>query len=116
MKLPLLFLAVLTVVAGFVPFAEYVSVDGIPREMHLHLLFSIAPVSVALAGILLAGLFYYRESNYPDKVVASVGNFYRFALHKFILMSFISSSPKVSSSGLLAVLLPGLTGILLTAP
>lgn len=85
MKLPLILLAILTVVAGYVPFAEFVSVDGKPRAMHLHLIFSIAPVSVAIAGILLAGLFYYRESNYPDKVVASVGNFYRFALNKFYI-------------------------------
>lgn len=85
MKMPLVLLAILTVVAGFVPFAEFVSVDGVPRRMHLHLIFSIAPVLVAMSGILLAGVFYYRESAYPDKVVASFGNFYRFAFHKFYI-------------------------------
>ena len=85
MMLPLLVLGAMTVGAGFLPFSEYVTTDGVPRDMHLHLTFSIAPVLTALAGILFAMSMYRRESDKPAKMAAAFGNLYNWAYRKFFI-------------------------------
>ena len=54
MYLPLVFLALVTCVAGFIPFGEFVSVNG--EAYHIHLDWSVATTSiiVAVAAIALA--------------------------------------------------------------
>ena len=54
MKLPLVILAILSVLAGFIPFGEYVSSDRTALESHFDPMFSIAPVAFGVFGILLA--------------------------------------------------------------
>lgn len=83
MKLPLILLAICTLVAGFIPFGEFVSVDGKALESHFNISFSIAPVSLALAGILIAMLMYKRESNKPQQVATALGGLYKAAYKKF---------------------------------
>jgi NADH-quinone oxidoreductase subunit L len=83
MKLPMVLLAVCTVAAGFIPFAQYVSSDGIALETHLHIAFSIAPVLMALAGIGLAIYLFLRENECPEKWSASLGGIYQTAKKKF---------------------------------
>jgi len=85
MKLPLIVLGILTVVVGFVPFASFVTPTGIPAHGHLHLMFSITPVLLALAGIGIAYMLYYRENNRPQKISVSLGVFYRAAYRKFYI-------------------------------
>lgn len=85
MKFPLILLAVLTIVAGFVPFGKYVSSDGKSLETHLHLLFSIAPVAVGLAGIALAAYLYKNESGRPAAIAHSLGAVYKSAYQKFYI-------------------------------
>jgi NADH-quinone oxidoreductase subunit L len=83
MKLPLIILAVLTVIAGFVPFGDFVTPTGKPAHGGLHLLFSVGPVLIALTGISLAWMLYYRESEKPAKIATAMGGFYRTAKSKF---------------------------------
>ena len=85
MKLPLVILAILTVVTGFVPFAGWVTATGIPSSMELHLAFSIAPILLAVTGILVAYIFYFRESEKPEKVAQTFGGFYNAAYSKFYI-------------------------------
>lgn len=85
MKFPLILLAVLTIVAGFVPFGEYVSSDGKPLETHLHILFSIAPVAIALSGIALAAYMYKNENERAIAVSNKLGGFYKSAYQKFYI-------------------------------
>jgi NADH-quinone oxidoreductase subunit L len=85
MKFPLILLALLTVVAGFVPFGEYVSSDGKPLETHLHILFSIAPVGVALAGIGLAVYLFLYENDCPKRWSSNLGGLYQTAKKKFYI-------------------------------
>ena len=61
MTLPLVFLAAVTCVAGFIPFGKLVSSDGMPYTIHIDR--SVAGVSlcVAAAGIALATWMYLRE-------------------------------------------------------
>jgi NADH-quinone oxidoreductase subunit L len=83
MKIPLVILAVCTVLAGFVPFSRLVTSDGAPGEAHTDIIFSIAPVALALLGIWIAALLYYKENDRPAKMAAAFGGLYRTAHRKF---------------------------------
>ncbi|HEY1115011.1 MAG TPA: NADH-quinone oxidoreductase subunit L [Chitinophagaceae bacterium] len=83
MTQPLLLLATGAAIAGFIPFGELVSSDGKALHTSLHLDFSIAPVALGLAGILLAAWLYRKQSNRADKIAASFSGLYQAAYRKF---------------------------------
>ena len=83
MKLPLLLLAVAAVVVGFIPFSHYISFNGRGEDISIPINFSIAPVVMAIAGIALAYILYYKENPRPQKIAASLGGLYRAARQKF---------------------------------
>ncbi len=85
MMLPLVLLAVGAAAAGFIPFGEFVSADGKPLVSHFHLNFSIAPVAIGIAGILIALWFYKKQNDRPAKLAASLGGLYKAAYHKFYI-------------------------------
>lgn len=85
MALPLIVLTIGSVLAGYIPFGELVSADGIPFKLHVSILSSILPVSAALIGMLTAALFYAAHNNRPAVVAKSLGSFYRWAYHKFYI-------------------------------
>ncbi|MBN8668917.1 MAG: NADH-quinone oxidoreductase subunit L [Chitinophagales bacterium] len=85
MKIPLIVLALATIIVGFVPFSHYLSSDNRGFESHLHLGFSIAPVLIGLAGIGLAFLFYFKQNDRAAKVSGSLGALYKAAYHKFYI-------------------------------
>jgi NADH-quinone oxidoreductase subunit L len=83
MKLPLIILSVCAVGAGFVPFASFVTTDGTPMATHLDILFSIAPVALAVFAILVAANFYKTQSEKPERLATSLGGFYTAVKKKF---------------------------------
>jgi NADH-quinone oxidoreductase subunit L len=83
MKLPLLLLAVAAVVLGFIPFSHYVSFNGRGEEISIPINFSIAPVVMAIAGIALAYMLYYKENPRPQQIATALGGLYRAARQKF---------------------------------
>jgi len=86
MRIPLIILAGCTLLAGFVPFSTLVTADGVvPLESHMDILFSIAPVTIALIGILVAGLLYKKENDRPGRIASSLGGLYRSAYRKFYI-------------------------------
>jgi len=85
MKLPLMILAILSVLAGVIPFGKFVSADGLPLESHFNLKFSIAPVAFGVIGILLAMWMYKKESTKSEKISQSLGGLYRAAHKKFYI-------------------------------
>jgi NADH-quinone oxidoreductase subunit L len=85
MKLPLVVLAVLAVVTGFVPFGQFVSSDGSPLAAHFNVLFSIAPVGLALLAILIAANLYKKENNKPERIASAFGGLYKAAVRKFYI-------------------------------
>lgn len=85
MKLPLILLAICTLAAGFIPFGEFVSADGKALESNFHLSFSIAPVALGLAGILIAMLMYKKQNNKPQQVATALGGLYKAAYKKFYI-------------------------------
>jgi NADH-quinone oxidoreductase subunit L len=82
---PLVILGIGTVVAGFVPFSQFVSFDRKPFDTALHLQFSIAPVVVGLTGILLAAWMYRKQSAVPDNLARNMGGLYKAAKNKFYI-------------------------------
>ncbi|HSU27191.1 MAG TPA: NADH-quinone oxidoreductase subunit L [Chitinophagaceae bacterium] len=85
MMLPLIILAIGAAAAGFIPFGKFVSSDGTPLETKFHLQFSILPVALGLAGILLAIWLYKKQSTRAGKIAASLGKLYKTAYHKFYI-------------------------------
>jgi NADH-quinone oxidoreductase subunit L len=51
MKLPLVILAIGTLLVGFIPFSNFISSDGKAFASEMHLTFSIVPVAIAIIGI-----------------------------------------------------------------
>jgi len=83
MAFPLLFLAGMSVVAGFIPFSEMVTPDNKGFEAHLNYPLAAIAVGVGLIGIALAWVFYKKENSLSDKYAKSFGLFYKWAYHKF---------------------------------
>jgi len=85
MKFPLMILAICSILAGVIPFGEYVSADKRPLESHFDPIFSIAPVLVGVIGILIAAWMYRKSSNKPEKMSQSLGGLYKAAYRKFYI-------------------------------
>lgn len=85
MTVPLIFLAIGSAVAGFIPFHNLVTSDGKPFETEFHLAIALPAILIAVAGIGIAYLFYFKESNLPEKMAASLKGFYRAAFNKFYM-------------------------------
>jgi NADH-quinone oxidoreductase subunit L len=83
MTVPLMFLAVASILAGYIPFSHLVSSDGKPFTSEIEMGIAIPSVLVGLFGILIAFVMYKKESALPDKVANGFSFFYKWAFHKF---------------------------------
>jgi NADH-quinone oxidoreductase subunit L len=85
MTIPLIILAVASIFTGFVPFHHLITSDGRPLHTELHLMIAIPSVAIALMGISIAALLYYRKSSRPDSIATSLSGFYQAAYRKFYI-------------------------------
>ena len=83
MTVPLIFLALGAAVTGFIPFQDLVTSDGKPFEAAFHPAIAVPAVIAGLLGIGIAYLFYFRETNLPERVAGTLKGFYTAAYHKF---------------------------------
>jgi NADH-quinone oxidoreductase subunit L len=83
MMIPLIILALGATLAGWIPFGEFVSSDGVSLPTHFHLQFSIAPVALGLLGIGIAFYLYKNQSNKASSLANTLSGFYTAAYHKF---------------------------------
>lgn len=86
MTLPLVFLAAVTCVAGFIPFGKLVSSDGMPYTIHIDR--SVAGVSlcVAAVAIALATWMYLRErQTVADALATRFRGLHKAAYHRFYI-------------------------------
>lgn len=83
MTLPLIILATVSIVAGFIPFGELVTWN---REVyHIHLNWTVATTSVVVAvvAILIATVMYRKENAISDKIANSVKGLWTAAYNRF---------------------------------
>jgi NADH-quinone oxidoreductase subunit L len=85
MKLPLIILTIGTVFVGFIPFSNFISSDGRGFEGAMHFTFSIVPVGLAIIGILIAYMLYFKQSDRPQKLATALGGLYKTAYRKFYI-------------------------------
>ena len=97
MSLPLIILSVVSIVAGFIPFGEFVTYNREAYHIHLNMKVAISSVSVAVVAILLATKLYLKENPVPSKMknackglwTAAYNRFYMDELYQFITHKII---------------------------
>jgi NADH-quinone oxidoreductase subunit L len=85
MLVPMMVLAVGSVVAGFIPFGKFVSSDSQPLHVEMNQTVAILSVVVAATGILIAWALYKKESPLSEKIASTLNGLYRVALKKFYI-------------------------------
>jgi NADH-quinone oxidoreductase subunit L len=78
MWLPLAILSVLSVVAGFFPMAEYVSIGEPMEHEGINLMIAVPATAVALLGIGLAWFFYAGEAKRSTRAAEAFGVIFQF--------------------------------------
>ncbi|MFD1095527.1 NADH-quinone oxidoreductase subunit L [Salegentibacter chungangensis] len=83
MSIPLIILAFLSVVAGLVPFSEFISADKAGFETHIDLLLAVIATGAGAIGILMAWMFYKKENDLASRFANAFGVFYKWTSRKF---------------------------------
>lgn len=86
MSFPLMFLAAVTVVAGFIPFGTLVSSNGEAYHIHLDLIVATTSVCVAVISIIIATIFYSKEKQpIPDMLGKKFRSLHTSATNRFYI-------------------------------
>ncbi len=85
MTYPLIFLALITLLGGFIPFGQFVTADGVPYTIQLNSTVAIISVVVALVGIGLATLLYRKEEKRASWLPSRSSGLYKAAYNRFYI-------------------------------
>ena len=85
MTLPLIFLAVVTLFAGFIPFGKFVSSNGMEYIIHLDWSVAITSIIVAVVSIAIATWFYKNTNPIPDRLASTFSGLHRAAYKRFYM-------------------------------
>lgn len=86
MTFPLMFLALVTCVAGFIPFGHFVSADGQLYDIHLDWNVAGTSIIIAVASIFLATYMYIGERQpQADALAEKLGKLHRWAYKRFYM-------------------------------
>lgn len=83
MSVPLIFLAAVSCVAGFIPFGHFVTWDNMPYDIHLDPTIAVTSVVIAIAAIALATVMYRKENAIPARLRAAMPHLWNWAFHRF---------------------------------
>lgn len=83
MSVPLIFLAAVSCVAGFISFGHYVTWDNMPYDIHLDPTIAVTSVVIAIAAIALATVMYRKENAIPARLRAAMPHLWNWAFHRF---------------------------------
>lgn len=85
MTVPLVILALITCVAGFIPFGDFVSADGKVLQIHTTWPIALASIGIAVVGIGIAAFKFFKEHEKPAVNEVSMTAFARAAYHRFYI-------------------------------
>ncbi len=85
MTIPLIFLALASALAGFIPFHDLVSSDMRPFDTNTDLMIALPSVLIGLLGIAGAWILYKKENDIPQRITALLGGLYSATYHKFYI-------------------------------
>ncbi|MDD3107706.1 MAG: NADH-quinone oxidoreductase subunit L [Alistipes sp.] len=85
MTTPLVILAAVTCVAGFIPFGKFVTSDSADYTIHLDPFVAGMSVGIALIAIIVATLFYRKASSIPVRLAQTFSGLHRAASHRFYI-------------------------------
>ncbi len=84
MSVPLIFLAAVSCVAGFIPFGEFVTWSGEPYHIHINWIgIAIPSIVIALVAIGLATVMYRKKNDLPAKFAKASCGLWKAAYHRF---------------------------------
>ncbi len=85
MTIPLMLLAFGSIFAGYLPFHNLVTSDGLGFESHIDYLIAVPSVLIALVGIGVATVMYKKENTLPARMAETFSNLYRWSFRKFYI-------------------------------
>ncbi len=85
MAFPLVLLAVMSILPGYLPFTEWMAPDRVGFHGHIDYTMATIATLTGLTGIFLAWLFYFKPTEYPAKVSAFFGKMYKWTYNKFYI-------------------------------
>ena len=83
MTIPLMFLAVASIFAGYIPFHHLVTSDKVGFVTEMNYMVAVPSVLIGLLGIAVAWILYKKESDVPAKLAKSWGILYTATYNKF---------------------------------
>ena len=83
MKIPLVFLAAVSCVAGFIPFGHFVTWNRMPYDIHLDPWIACSSVAIAICSILLAARMYRSKNPIPEKMKNAMPTLWDWCHHRF---------------------------------
>ncbi|MDD6140017.1 MAG: proton-conducting transporter membrane subunit, partial [Bacteroidales bacterium] len=85
MTLPLVLLAVVSCVAGFIPFSNFVTFDGHAHHTEMNWTVAGASIAIAVVGIVIATVLYRKENPVPDRIADAVKGLHKAAYRRFYM-------------------------------
>ncbi len=85
MAFPLVFLAAVTVVAGFLPFGKLVTADRSEYIIHLDPIVATVSIIIAVLSITLAALMYMKEKETPKQLATTFSGIFKMASNRFYI-------------------------------
>ena len=83
MSLPLIILAAISCVAGFIPFGEFVTWNRLPYHIHIELPVAATSLTVAVVAIALATVMYRKKNPIPSRLKAAMPGLWQAAHRRF---------------------------------
>ncbi len=85
MFIPLVFLALLSCLTGWIPFSHFISSDCVPYDLGINWWIAAGGILVSLIGIIMATRLYRRESDLPERIASRWAGFWNAAAHRFYI-------------------------------
>ncbi len=83
MSLPLIFLAIVSVFSGLIPFGEFVTWNREPYHIHIEMQVAVTSIVVALIAIAFAGWLYLKKNDKPARMKAALPGLWTAANRRF---------------------------------